>query len=1304
MKWWHRLSFRVTVFILLLAIVPLAGFGITTINDIRRVRLQSLAEIHKGIATHSAHLIEDSLAHMIKSVQLIIETNELETVDVFDKEWFLQQLLRNIPHLYSLTLTDATGKEMVKVGRDTVYNPADLETREDYPDFEQNADHNAIIGETHSTRNNFLVLDVFIPMLSPMDRHVTGALVAEVDVEKLLSFTADLRLGTTGYVYVVNTQGKILVHPDHSVVLAGKDDLANPLVKAFVAGQTAFVSNQIYTNGQQGEVMTNVRATSEPKLLVVVVQSVTEALAAVTLITHRQTILLAAVLGVAILLSFYFTLKTIIPLRRLESGARRIGEGILSHRIPVTSSDELGSVARSFNGMARELEMAQTLADDQNWLKQGVTQLDNLLRGDQSLEELCSKVITFMARYLEELVGVIYVHDGRGTYRYVTGYAFQPGPGFCEHFQPGQGLAGQAVLERQILNIRDIPADYISITSGLGSMSPWHLNLVPFVYNDGVEAVMELGGIKEFTELKKQFLIETADTIAIILASARSRRDLNSALVHTRQQAEELQRQQKELQAFNEEMEEQTQMLLASESKLKEQQEELQAANEELEEKTQYLERNKKSIEEKNHALETLRRDLEKKAADLTTTSKYKSEFLANMSHELRTPLNSLLLLSRMLADNKEGNLLEDQVDSAQIIHNSGNDLLHLINEILDLSKIEAGKMELHMGDIELREFASTLEKNFKHLAREKDLSLNIVVRDNTPDIIVNDRQRVEQVLKNFLSNAFKFTNSGGVTVEIYRPEAKVTFIRPELNGDNTIAMDVRDTGIGIPRDKQTQIFEAFQQLETGTARKYGGTGLGLSISREIAHLLGGEVHLQSEENKGSVFTLFLPLGIIQASSAGTMVLSARNKDEKESAASVPSIAPECDADAPLENSLADDRDDINDGDKTILIVEDDLSFATTLLNFCREKGFKGLVSLTGEEGLKLVERYPLNAIILDIHLPGIDGWTVLEYLKDNPSTRHIPVHFMSADDPVPEAFAKGAIGYLTKPVNREDLEKALAGMTTMINKKMKDLLLVEDDSNQRQAITRLIDDGDVAITQAATGNEAMAALRKKPYDCMILDLGLPDMSGFDLLKLMENTPDITFPPVVVYTGKELTVEEEKNLRRYSEFIIIKGVRSQERLLDETSLFLHRMVEKMPEDKRKIISDLHDTDQMLRDRRVLIVDDDMRNVFALAKVLNDKGIHTIKAENGIKALEVLAQRKDVDLVLMDIMMPVMDGYETMKKIREQSCFSKLPIIALTAKAMHRDKDASIAAGANDYLTKPVDIDRLLSMMRVWLYR
>ncbi len=1304
MKWWQRLSFKLTCFILLLAIVPLAGFGITTINDIRRVRLQSVEEIHKGLATRSANLIEYSLARMIEKLQLIIAGGELDNTNMSDQERFLQLLIKTIPHVHSLAITDITGQEMVKVGRGTVYNEDNLKKHQTFPDFQADNIRTTIIGEIHSTRNNLPVLDLFVPLLNSMDKQVTTVLAAEVDLDEVLKFISDLRVGNTGYVYVVNAQGKMLAHPDHSVVLSGGDGLANPLVKAFASGKMLTDTNLRYVNRKQVEVLTNVHEVAEPKLLVVAVQSVNEALGAVTAIIQRQIVLFVVVLVVAIVLSLYVTIRIIGSLRHLEAGARHIGEGNLNHRIPVTSSDELASVARSFNVMAQELETARILRDEQNWLKQGISRLDDLLRGDHSLKEISSKVVTFMADYLQEPVGLIYVHDSDGIYQYVTGYAFQPGPGFSNRFKPGEGLPGQAALEKKVIYFNDIPDHYVSVTSGLGSMTLRHLCMVPFVCNDRVEAVMELGFLKELTPLKKQFLSETADTIAIIFASARSRTELDSALVQTRQQAEELQRQQETLQSANEEMEEQTQMLMASESRLKEQQEELQAANEELEEKTEYLERNKKSIEEKNDTLEKLRRELEKKADDLAVTSKYKSEFLANMSHELRTPLNSLLLLAKLLADNKEGNLLTDQVDSAQIIYNSGNDLLSLINEILDLSKIEAGKMELHTGEIELAELGFSLDRGFKHMAAERGLSLKIVVRDNVPAVIINDRQRVEQVLKNFISNAFKFTEAGGITVEIYQPGEEVVFTREGLDRHNTIAIDVRDTGIGIPEDKQQLIFEAFQQADSGTARKYGGTGLGLSISRELAHLLGGEVLLQSQENKGSTFTLILPRTPTTPPLSQPVSPSKRTGHEKPAKMAVPSVSSESDSDMTLSNPLNDDRDHIGEDDTTVLIVEDDRTFAATLLNFCREKGFKGLVSLTGEEGLKLVDKYSLNAIILDIHLPGIDGWQVLEHLKENPATRHIPVHFMSSDDPIPAAFAKGAIGYLTKPVNREDLEKALSDMTSIISKKMKDLLVVEDNSNQRQAIIRLIKDNDVVIAEASTGNEAIAALKERRYDCMILDLGLPDMSGFDLLKLMEKSTDIAFPPVVVYTGKELTMEEENKLRRYSEFIIIKGVRSEERLLDETSLFLHRMVEKMPEEKQKMIAALHDTDQMLKDRNILIVDDDMRNVFALAKVLNEKGINTIKAENGVKALEILNQREDVDLVLMDIMMPVMDGYETMKKIREQSRFKNLPIIALTAKAMQRDKDDCIAAGANDYLAKPVDIDRLLSMMRVWLYR
>jgi len=1306
MKWWNRLSYRLTVFILLLTVVPLAGVGIYTINDFHNVRLLSIEQIHGNMGQAAAERIEASLSDTIKKIELIIESSELESADVSDQEWFLQMLIKTIPHLNALKVVTVNGQEKVKVGRDSVYNPASLKQHIDLPDFSSTEDKKPIIGPVYETVLSEKIFDLYVPMSNPMDKQVVAVLVAQINIEKLLGFVTDLRVGDTGYVYVVNHQGKILIYPDHSVVLAGENALKNPLVKDFGSGQKIFETNQIYTNRKQIQVFTNVYEIKELNLLVVVVQSVDEALSSVRQITSRQIVTLAIVLLVAILLALYFIIKLNRPLGSLTTGAQQLGRGDLSHRIKVTSSDEIGTVTQSFNAMAQDLESSKKKADRLGWIRQGMVELDEQTRGEQSLEQVCTNIITFMASYLKEQVGLIHVNDGKGKFIYAAGYAFDPGENFSNDFGLGEGLPGQAALERKMVILADIPAEYITVTSSLGNSTPRHLVIVPFVYNDQVEAVMELGSLTPISEQQKSFLTETADSIAIILSAARSRQELKTSLTQTRQQAEELERQQEELQAANEEMEEQTQQLMASENKLKEQQEELQAANEELEEKTQYLERNKKKIEEKNSTLELMGQDLEKKAEDLSIASKYKSEFLANMSHELRTPLNSLLLLARLLTDNKKGNLSSDQVDSARIIYNSGNDLLALINEILDLSKIEAGKMQLSVNEIPLTELSDSLDNNFRRLVIEKGLSLDISFKKDMPKSIISDQQRILQILKNFISNACKFTSTGGVSVIFYRPDTSVVFLRKDLYHSNVIAIDVRDTGIGIPEDKQKIIFEAFQQVEGGSARKFGGTGLGLSISRELANLLGGEIKLKSQVNAGSTFTLLLPMkapASTQSESAGRVEPI---ELKKPILPQVSGTAAEhvVDHPKPFQTDIPDDRDGIGSDDKTILIIEDDADFATTLLNFCREKRFKGLVSLSGEDGLKLAQAFKINAIILDIHLPGIDGWTVLESLKENTSTRHIPVHFMSADDPIPEAFSKGAMGYLTKPVTPEDMEKAISNLQSMINKGMKDLLLVEDNTNQRYAITKLISDQDVVIQEVSTGIDALSELRKNKFDCMILDLGLPDMSGFDLLKKMEKDPLITPPPVVVYTGRELTLDEESELRKYSDSIIIKGVRSEERLLDETSLFLHRVVDNMSEEKRKMISILHDPEQALQNRTILVVDDDMRNVFALSKVLTNKGAQILKAENGIKALELLNQRKGVDLVLMDIMMPVMDGYETMKKIREDSRFAKLPIIALTAKAMQRDKEDCIAAGANDYLAKPVDIDRLLSMMRVWLYR
>jgi CheY-like chemotaxis protein/two-component sensor histidine kinase len=674
--------------------------------------------------------------------------------------------------------------------------------------------------------------------------------------------------------------------------------------------------------------------------------------------------------------------------------------------------------------------------------------------------------------------------------------------------------------------------------------------------------------------------------------------------------------------------------------------------------------------------------------------SKYKSEFLANMSHELRTPLNSLLILSRMLADNKEGNLTEEQTESATVIYNSGNDLLSLINEILDLSKIEAGRMEVNLKKVVIKNLADNISANFRHMLVDKGLSLEINVDENMPEFIKSDDKRLEQILKNLLSNAIKFTKKGGVTVGFSPASRSVNLFRSGLVPESSIAIKVTDTGIGIPADKQRIIFEAFQQADGSTSREYGGTGLGLSISRELASLLGGEIQVESEPGKGSSFTLYLPVELEKKSSPVKPVNNAAV--ETKAAQRTPSRSSS-------DIRIKDDREQIKDNKNVILIIEDDPNFAKLLMDQCHEKKYQALVALDGEAGLKLAAEYLPLAVILDLHLPGMDGWAVLDGLKENPDTRHIPVHIMSVDESSIEAFRKGAIGYLTKPAKKEELDTAFSTIEEISSKKIKNLLVIEDDRNLRDSVIKLIGNGDVHSKGAASGSEAMAELKSNKYDCMILDLGLPDMTGFELLKKLEEE-EVTIPPVVVYTGRELNREEDMELRKYADSVIIKGVRSEERLLDETSLFLHRMVGKLPEIKKKMILNLYDSDEMFRGKKILLVDDDMRNVFALSQLLSQKGFKVLKAENGLKALEILDREENIDLVLMDIMMPELDGYETTKRIREQERFFNLPIIAFTAKAMKQDSEKCLAAGANDYMSKPVDINRMLSMMRVWLYR
>jgi signal transduction histidine kinase/CheY-like chemotaxis protein len=767
---------------------------------------------------------------------------------------------------------------------------------------------------------------------------------------------------------------------------------------------------------------------------------------------------------------------------------------------------------------------------------------------------------------------------------------------------------------------------------------------------------------------------------------------------------ENLQSQQDTLTETNKRLEQQTHSLRQSEELLRQQQDELTRKNIELEEKATLLSEQKAEVEQKNQEVEQAKVALEEKAEQLALISKYKSEFLANMSHELRTPLNSMLILSQMLMENQDENLTAKQVGFAQTIHGSGSDLLDLINDILDLSKIESGTMQIDVGAVTFVELRKFVEGTFRQMADIKGLQFDVEPAPSLPAAIQTDGRRLQQVLKNLLSNAFKFTERGRVTL---RMEVATKGWNPEqelLNAANTvIAFSVSDTGIGIPRDKHAVIFEAFQQGDSGTSRRFGGTGLGLSISRQITRLLGGEIRLESTPGRGSTFTLYLPLlyPVAPGAAEPTLLAPAVTDAPLKPAAPTPARA----VLAPVvERAVADDRTNVEPGDRVLLIAEDDPSFAQILLDLAREMGFKGLVAQRADRALALVREYQPAGVTLDLRLPDADGWTILDRLKHDPATRHIPVHIISVDESWQRGLRLGARDFLVKPATRESLSEALGGLHKFVDRPMKRLLVVEDDEAQCQSIRELIGGGDVETVTVGTGAAALEALQREAYDCMVLDLGLPDMTGFQLVSRVKSEVGLRKLPTIVYTGKQLTRKEEAELKRLAESVVIKDAGSPERLYDETALFLHRVTAQLPESRRKMLETLHRSDPVLTGRTVLVVDDDVRNIFALTTFLERSDMKVVYAESGREGIARLQDTPEIDAVLMDVMMPEMDGYETMRAIRTLPNFGALPIIAVTAKAMKGDREKCIEAGATDYIAKPVDMDQLLSLLRVCLYR
>ena len=995
----------------------------------------------------------------------------------------------------------------------------------------------------------------------------------------------------------------------------------------------------------------------------------------------RQLVAIVTAILVLSLIIIWLLLKGVkIPLTELTATIEQFRQGRLDIRSQHASANELGTLASAFNSMAETIQMEVSF-------RERMARLNAVMVEEIEARAFRLLVLEPLMQLTGSQVGAIYLlNDQKTDYELLESIGLDSVKGRSFSAATREGEFGAALITRQIQHLTTIPADTpFTFAAVSGDFMPREIITIPLGMGEEVPAMISLASLHCYDAMAVRLVTDMQAALTSWMNSMLGIRHIQALTEGLEHQNQELLAQQEELRAANEELEEQSRQLHESEEKLRTQQEELEVTNEELEEKNDLLERQKQEVEQ-------AQRELEEKAVALAQASKYKSEFLANMSHELRTPLNSLLILAQGLERNRDGNLTEEQVESARIIHGSGSDLLALINEILDLSKIEAGRTELQPGPIRISDLAEGVQDLFQKLADEKGIDLKIIIADKAPTEITSDRKRVEQIIRNLVSNALKFTERGGVTVTFGRPATAIDLTASGLSAPGCLAVAINDTGIGIAPEQQQVVFEAFRQADGSTSRKYGGTGLGLSISRELVTLLGGEIQLESKPGGGSTFTLYLPIEL----TAG------KQKVETPAPDGVQTVTVEGETQG-SQLQIPDDRDSIEPSDRTMLIIEDDPNFARLLYGKCSEKGFKCLAAPTGEAGLELATKHLPCAVILDLHLPGMDGWKVLSSLKENTRTRHIPVHIISVEEASTESLRKGAVGHITKPVKLEELEEAFRKLDKMSTGKPKRLLVVDDDPVIRRETVKLIGNGVVKTDEAGNGAEAMAALRAGGYDCVVLGLELPDMDGGELLARLDSE-GVTLPPVIVYTARDLTMDEEALLRERAESIVIKDVRSQERLLDEVSLFLHRVVSQMPEKKQKVIHNLHDMVTILKDKKVLVVDDDMRTTFALAHLLAENGMKPIKAANGEKALQLLDEHPDMDLVLMDIMMPVMDGYETMQRIRAQERFRSLPIIALTAKAMPEDRKRCLAAGANDYLPKPLDQDRLFSMMRVWLCR
>ncbi|HUL87907.1 MAG TPA: HAMP domain-containing protein [Pseudolabrys sp.] len=956
--------------------------------------------------------------------------------------------------------------------------------------------------------------------------------------------------------------------------------------------------------------------------------------------------------------------------RAIAEVATAVTKGDLTRSIQVDARGEVAELKDNINTMIDNLRLTTDRNTEQDWLKTNLAKFTNMLQGQRDLSTVGRLLLSELTPLVNAQLGVIYQVESEElqTMRLLSAYADDGSNGHPQRLRIGQGLIGQCAADKRRMLITEMPVHAVPIGSALFKVTPSNIIVLPVLFENEVKAVIELASVTQFTALQTMFLEQLTASIGIVLNSIEATMQTEGLLKQSQQLAGELQTQQREL----------------------------QQTNDQLEQKAQQLAERNVEVERKNQEIEQARRALEEKAAELALTSKYKSEFLANMSHELRTPLNSILILGQQLADNPDGNLTAKQTEFARTIHGAGTDLLNLISDILDLSKIESGTVTVEAEEIFFSNLLDAVGRPFRHEADTRQLSFKVDLDPSLGRSLITDAKRLQQVLKNLLSNAFKFTDRGGVQLKVSAAPAGWTSTHPILaQAQSVVAFEVADTGIGIPPEKQKIIFEAFQQADASTSRKYGGTGLGLAISRELSNLLGGEIHLRSAPGVGSTFTLYLP-----NTYAGPSVATRPPGGSGAPAApSMPIALPER-----VIEQIPDDRHEIQPGDSILLIVEDDPHYCRVLIDLARDKGFKVLVAVRGTDALELAKQYQPSAVSLDVFLPDMLGWSVLSQLKQNPLTRHIPVQIITLDEDKHHGLSRGAFSFVTKPTTTAGVEAALRRIKEYSTPRRKRLLVVEDNPVEQLSISELLGYDDVEIETAGTGRGALEALRRRPADCVVLDLRLPDMSGFDVLEELGADAVLSEVPVVVFTGRELSPEEDARLHTMARSIVVKGVESPERLLDETALFLHRVVTELPAEKQRMLERLTTSDEDLVDRTVLLVDDDARNIFALSSVLERRGMRVLTATTGNEAIQLIESNSDIAIVLMDIMMPKMDGYQTMEQIRKNANFRRLPIIALTAKAMKGDREKCLDAGASDYLAKPVNTEQLLSALRSWLHR